>query len=85
MASGGLTKADQARYNRYQAIQAEIAKLEVEMEGVDCEKVVKEHIRALNEYNERKDACSILIGKIADLERTTIIDVYKRLDLSPED
>lgn len=44
-------QADQARYTRYQAIAKEIAELEVEMQGTDCEKVVKEHIRALNEVS----------------------------------
>lgn len=44
-------QADQARYARYQAIKEEIAKLEAEMQGVDCEKVAKEHIKALNEVS----------------------------------
>lgn len=50
-------QADQARYTRYQTIKEEIIKLEAEMQGVDCEKVVKEHIQALNEVRQVSKAC----------------------------
>jgi len=40
---------DNARLAKYQALQVEVAKLEAELQGHDCDKIVKEHIKALNE------------------------------------
>ena len=42
-------QADQVRHARYARIQKEVGLLEEEMKGIDCERLVKEHIRALNE------------------------------------
>ena len=42
-------QGDQQRLARYNAIQSEIAKLEEELQGHDCEAMVKKHIAALNE------------------------------------
>ncbi|KAL7007653.1 hypothetical protein EMMF5_002729 [Cystobasidiomycetes sp. EMM_F5] len=59
------------RYTRLLAVQKEIQALEEALRGQDVDKIVKDHIKALNEYNERKDACGVMIGKIADIENTT--------------
>jgi len=83
--SGTHSKADQIRFARYQSIKAEVEALEEEMKDVDCDKMVKDHIKALNQYNERKDACLVLIGKLTTLEQTTSSEIYKKLDLTPED
>ena len=43
------SQVDKARLAKYQALQEEVAKLEAELQGHDCDKIVKEHIKALNE------------------------------------
>lgn len=44
-----VLKGDQQRLARFNAIQSEIATLEKELQGHDCEAMVKKHIAALNE------------------------------------
>lgn len=46
-----LWQGDQQRATRYAAVTAEIAKLEGELQGHDCEAMVKKHIAALNEVS----------------------------------
>ena len=43
------------------------------------------HIEALHEYNEVKDAGQILLGKLAEVERTTTASLYEKFGLSLDD
>ncbi|ELQ76658.1 putative DNA repair protein, Swi5 protein [Trachipleistophora hominis] len=47
----------------------------------DVEAVVKNFIRKLNTYNELKDCCESLVGKIAELRGVRIKDVREEFEL----
>eukprot|EP00475_Leptophrys_vorax_P028015 TRINITY_DN4021_c0_g1_i1.p1 TRINITY_DN4021_c0_g1~~TRINITY_DN4021_c0_g1_i1.p1 ORF type:complete len:102 (-),score=39.12 TRINITY_DN4021_c0_g1_i1:214-519(-) len=45
----------------------------------------KEWIRKLHKYNDVKDMCQMLLGKLAVVEKCTLKDLYQRYDLELED
>lgn len=46
---------------------------------------MKEYINLLHKYNETKDACQFLLGKLAEIEGTTVKELYPRFDLEIND
>ena len=72
-----------------------ITQLKRELEEVDTEiaelsqdhreEDLQLHIQALHEYNEIKDAGQILLGKLAEVERTTTASLYEKFGLSLDD
>lgn len=45
----------------------------------------QQHIRELHNYNEIKDTCQTLMGKLAELEGCVTKEMYPRYDLELED
>merc|ERR1712087_337996 len=43
------------------------------------------HIEKLHEYNDLKDACQTVFGRLAELEEVTVSDIYKRYDVNVDD
>jgi len=43
------------------------------------------HIEKLHEYNDLKDACQTVFGRLAELEEVTVGDIYKRYDVNVDD
>ena len=43
------------------------------------------HIEKLHEYNDLKDACQAVFGRLAELEEVTVSDIYKRYDVNVDD
>ena len=43
------------------------------------------HIEKLHEYNDLKDACQTVFGRLAELEELTVGDIYKRYDVNVDD
>ena len=39
------------------------------------------HIDKLHEYNDLKDACQAIFGRLAELEEVTVSDMYKRYNI----
>ncbi|KAL4261901.1 SWI5/SAE3 family protein [Pleurotus pulmonarius] len=63
-------------------LQAEADRLQQQLgRNVDAEKIVKEHIKLLHEYNEAKDAAQVLIGRLAGLREMTVREVHESLGL----
>jgi len=40
------------------------------------------HIDKLHEYNDLKDACQAVFGRLAEMEEVTVSDIYKRYNLN---
>ncbi|KAF9488655.1 hypothetical protein BDN71DRAFT_1457027 [Pleurotus eryngii] len=63
-------------------LQAEVNRLQEQLgRSVDAEKVVKQHIKLLHEYNEAKDAAQVLIGRLASLREMTVREVHESFGL----
>jgi len=43
------------------------------------------HIDKLHEYNDLKDACQAVFGRLAELDQVTVSDIYKRYDVDIND
>jgi len=43
------------------------------------------HIDKLHEYNDLKDACQAVFGRLAEMEEVTVSDIYKRYNLNIDD
>ena len=65
-----------------QALRQEIFKLE--LEGFN-DKKIKEYMDLLHQYNEIKDTCQIVLGKIAEMEAITLSAVHKKFNLPLKD
>ncbi|RDB29444.1 DNA repair protein SWI5 [Hypsizygus marmoreus] len=71
---------------RLSALQTEIDTLQLALgEHEDPEKIVKNHIKLLHQYNEAKDATQILIGRLATLKETTVRQIHDDLGLDGAD
>jgi len=71
---------------RIENLKAEIASLEIQIGPVgDAEGVCSNHIQLLHKYNGTMDAAGVLIGRLAELEGCSVVEIYKRLGLSVED
>lgn len=68
-----------------QDAEQEIAKLEAALGGRDPQKIVKDHISLLHEYNELKDAAQLVIGKLAAMKQVTVKQLHEDYNLLPED
>lgn len=65
---------------RLEHAQTRLAQLESE-EAMSKEMLIKK----LHEYNEIKDLCQSLLGKLALVKETTIASIYPEFDLDPKD
>ncbi|KIY64116.1 hypothetical protein CYLTODRAFT_457507 [Cylindrobasidium torrendii FP15055 ss-10] len=74
--------SNKAQQARIQALEEEVQALQTELgQGVDAEAIVKTHIKLLHRYNEAKDACQLLIGKLAQMKQTTLAQLHADLEL----
>lgn len=79
--SADLARTVEQLKKELEEVDAEITEL-----SHDChEEELQLHIEALHEYNEIKDAGQILLGKLAELERTTTASLYEKFELSLDD
>jgi hypothetical protein len=80
--SSARRQNDQARLRRLAAVKEEVEKLEAEMKGHDCDAMVKEHLRALNEVRLsggcRKSTTRRLILTRASLSPQTTLQYNAR-------
>lgn len=66
----------------YEQISKDLS-LELNIMDVDAE--TKTFIRKLNKYNESKDICQSLIGKLAELTNSTIKELHEEMGVDFED
>ncbi|KAG9016689.1 hypothetical protein FRB90_002481 [Tulasnella sp. 427] len=66
-------------------LQEDIRTLEATLEGEDPKKIVSQHIKLLQDYNEAKDKAQVLIGRIATLKGVSIKQLHEEYDLDVED
>ncbi|KAH7106789.1 DNA repair protein [Auriculariales sp. MPI-PUGE-AT-0066] len=80
------TLAQQDLSVRATALQQEIDRLEKQLgPGIDADKVVKRHIELLHDYNESKDACQVILGKLAVLKQSTVRQLHTDYGLMSDD
>ncbi|EJD45779.1 hypothetical protein AURDEDRAFT_64202, partial [Auricularia subglabra TFB-10046 SS5] len=87
---------------RVAGLQAEIEELERQLgAGESAEQIVSRHIKLLHEYNEAKDACQVILGKVsgasperarsagvvqlATLKQTTVRQLHEDYGLAADD
>ena len=75
-------RADIARLKeQIRANEAEIEELSQEY----SEDELQQYIEHLHEYNEIKDAGQLLLGKLAEVQGTTVSELYRQFGLSLDD
>merc|ERR1712135_8514 len=69
------------KLQRLQAIEAELD----EEINKRTKKDTDRHIDKLHEYNDLKDACQTIFGRLAELDQVTVKEIYERYDLNLDD
>jgi len=69
--------------NEIQRLQDQLEKLKIRMKSLQeqISKVKQEKIKLLHQYNEIKDFCQYLLGKLALMQETTVASLYPRFGL----
>ena len=62
-------------------VENEIAELSKDY----CEDELQQYIDHLHQYNEMKDVGQLLLGKLAEVQGTTVSELYKQFDLNLDD
>ena len=62
-------------------VENEIAELSEDY----CEDELQQYIDHLHQYNEMKDVGQLLLGKLAEVQGTTVSELYKQFDLNLDD
>lgn len=78
-----------------ESLRTNITELREQIEGVNSEieelskdyseDELQQYIDHLHEYNEVKDAAQLLMGRLAEVQGTTVAELYKQFDLSLDD
>jgi DNA replication protein DnaD len=76
---------DEELTRHYQGLILKLNKLKDEKKKLDESEAKKKFIKTLHEYNELKDTCQVVLGKIAELQNRTITELHDEYGLNPED